>query len=120
MFWAFRKIQMTRDTIRVYTWEGFPFPPVSDQKLTFCTKLGPRSRVVNFPSQVSKMSFAAAKPNIESLMQAMGLHQELDLPSSQPPPPMDDPKPFPKVTSTTARDWQKPLLIPYRPSSFPS
>lgn len=46
-------------------WEGYL--PRPDQKLTFYTKLDPRPRAVNFPSQVSQAVFAAAKPNISAL-----------------------------------------------------
>lgn len=46
--------------------KGLQYIPISGQGSTFYTELGPRSVVVNFTSQVSKMVFAAAKPNVHA------------------------------------------------------
>ena len=91
VFWAFRN---THRTLQI----------LSDQDLISYTKFGQRSGVVNFPSQVNKMVFAATKTNIRTLTQNMGLNQEQSLPCPHPHPPMHDFHFFHTMTRTSERD----------------
>lgn len=117
MFWTFRKTQRALQILRACMGRAH-YRPISDQDLTFYTKFAPRSGVGNSPSQVSKMVFAATKPNIRALSQTMGLNQDLDLPCPHPHPSMHDFNFFHTTTRTSARDGKTCWLCVSSPVSI--